>query len=91
MKKILIVWEIIPEQTDVYSLWVNEKDIEWMSKCHRRYINLTNTDDVDLPLNRLQEFLKDKEKVIDGNGRPIDIKNELKATPDLLIITGFVL
>ena len=40
--KVLLVWEFIPEETEVYILDLNDKELKTIKKCHGQFINLTN-------------------------------------------------
>jgi hypothetical protein len=82
MPKVLIVYENIPESTDLYLLNVSEDDLKWMSKCHRHFINFEMPEDAEKACQKLSDYLEGKQKLND-NG-PVDLKD-----CDLLIVTGF--
>ena len=84
MKNIVIVYESIPEQTDLYVLEVEDKDFTWMKKCHGHWINTDMPKDAEAACNRLSEYLMDKVKYTSKKYLP------LKGY-DALIVTGFIL
>ena len=82
MTKVLIVYENIPESTDLYLLDVEDEDLKWMKKCHRHFINFEMTKDQQKACDRLSDYLDDKTKLDDKAA--VDI-----GAYQLLIVTGF--
>ena len=89
MAKILIVYENVPESTDIFKLEVSEEQRELFVKCHGHYINSRMPEDAQQACDALSVFLEGKEKIdITGGVQcppPIDITD-----CDLLIHTGFL-
>ena len=87
MTKVLIVYEMIPESTNIYVEDVTLKDLKWMKKCHGYYINHNSDDDKDAQIacDRMSKFLDGKNPVSIDQGEPFDIGQVT------LIHTGFVM
>jgi len=88
--KVLIVYEMVPERTDVFLVDVTRSDYEWMQKCHNHFLNDTRVPkDNEKACMKLSEWLTDKPKAIDEKtvgGKPLDISGYEK-----FILTGFLL
>ena len=41
MNKVVLVWELVPEETEVYLLELDDKELKIIKKCHAQIINLT--------------------------------------------------
>ena len=101
MNKVLLVWEEVPEDTEVYVLELSDSDLKKIKKCHGAFINLENTSDVEKALDWLNKKLasakwqkcrvygsaKDYEKQKHDEQRA-NIEVDGKYT---LIISGFIL
>jgi hypothetical protein len=85
MTKVLLVYELIPEETHVYLLDVDDADLKWMKKCHRHFINYEMPAASEKACAKLSVYLEDKPKLDHKNDKiPVDIKGY-----DLLIVSGF--
>lgn len=84
MKNIIIVYENVPEQTDLYLLEVEDKDFTWMQKCHGHYLNTELTAGAEAACSRLSQYLVGKEKC--ESKKYLSLKGY-----DALIVTGFIL
>lgn len=87
--KVLIIYENIPESTDIYALEVSLKEWAWMQKCHGCYVNYDMTDGQAKACNKLSKYLESKQDcmVFGGEapkGGPLPI-----AGFDFVIHTGF--
>lgn len=83
MKKVLVIYENVPESTDVFILDVPAEDLKWMAKCHRQFVNNELTAAQEKACDRMSKYLL-KHKPVDDKG-PINITGF-----DLCIITGFI-
>lgn len=98
MKKVLLVYENIPESTEawiareapaaiqIYKLEVKDEDLKWMSLTHGRYINSDMPKKNEKACDRLSVYLEEEGAIEVDNSAPIDI-----AGFDIMIHTGFVL
>ena len=77
-KTVVIVYEMVPEETRVYKLMVSPGDFEKIVECHGHFTN----GDVDETF--LDDYLTDKKPV--PNEKPLDIRDA-----DLLIVSGFMM
>lgn len=84
MTTVLIVYENIPESTDIFLLDVEDADLKWMKKCHRQFINNEVSEDAEEACQKLSVYLEGKPKC--GDKGPIDISKA-----EVLILTGFVM
>ena len=92
---ILLVYEMVPERTQVYNLCVAQEDADKIVKCHNHY---GNTVDQPVGVEQLTEewlpkFLVDFEPVFDSdktykgtNQAPYFIDNQTT-----LVVSGFIL
>jgi hypothetical protein len=87
MTKVLLVYEMVPEETLIYLLDVEDADLKWMKKCHRHFLNSKMSAVSEKACAKLSVYLEDKPKLDHKNDKdPIDIKGY-----DLLIVSGFIL
>lgn len=87
--KILIVYENIPESTDIYSIDnLSDEDWQWMKLTHGYYINFDMPDENQAACEKLSEFLEGRGKLFstEDNKAPQPI-NALGY--DYIIHTGF--
>ena len=80
--KVLIVFEYVPEDTKVYLLDLEGKDLEKARKAHGVYVCCSKNDKAAA---WLESFLSDKETIKIKAGKPIELDAEL------LIHSGFML
>lgn len=81
--KVLVVFEYIPEDTKVYLLDLDGKDLEMVKKAHGVYVNVSKNDKAAA---RLDEFLQDKEPLKIKAGKPFEIEGI-----ELVVHAGFML
>lgn len=60
--KVLIVYENVPESTDIYLVDIEEADWQWMKLTHGNFINASMSDEEEAACQKLNEFLENKEK-----------------------------
>ena len=90
MKKVLIIWEEIPEETKLFVLELEGKELEKALKAHGQLVNCSNTetDGADF----LSEFLEDEIPVLSsskiGKSKAFNVK-ELNL--DYVVWSGFML
>lgn len=85
MRKVLIVWEEIPETTRFFLMPASDEEFEKLTKCHGKFIN---SDELTPELEWLNEAILeagDYEIKIE-RGTPIQIEHEIT-----LVWTGFIL
>jgi hypothetical protein len=96
--KILIVYENIPESTDIYSVEVTTEEWEWMKLTHGYYVNFKMPDENEAACEKLSEFLRELEQAAGvAEGRDKIFSTEENETPkpinalgyDYIIHTGF--
>lgn len=65
-KNILLVWETVPETTDIYLLEVTEEELTFLSEADNKYINAgdTNTAMATLFMSLCEETLPTDDKEI---------------------------
>lgn len=83
--KALVVYEMVPDETRVYSLEVDENDLDTLKACHGAYINLDGWEEFEEQLMWLDRVLPDAELLTLDQGQPLDI-----AGHDILVHTGFI-
>ena len=58
MNKVLLIWELVPEETEVYNLELDDKELKTIKKCHASFINLINqSESAEKALHWLNEKL----------------------------------
>lgn len=82
MKKVLIIYENIPDSTKEYLLELSQEDFEKVIKCHKQYLNLCDNPCED-ECNWLSDYLTDCVPL--DSSEPISISENTT-----VVITGFV-
>ncbi len=84
--KILLVWELVPEDTKFYLLDVSEEEAKKIEACHGWLINSVNWNNNLENLNWLSEYLvgKDPLERVEGEGFRL-------GQVDLIVQSGFFL
>lgn len=80
MKRVLIVWQEIPEDTWLYDLEVTEDVADRIAEAHNCYVNGESDESSDLA-NYVMELVEGKPR----------IESRHKGTFDLIVLTGFIL
>lgn len=87
MNRVLIVWEIVPEETKLYALDADQEDTKKLAACHGKYEGVEGCEEVEAELDWLSKRLMDDDvqeiQISDG---PVSVRSL-----DLLIHTGFLL
>ena len=84
MKRVLIVYEVVPEDTQLYDLVVTEEQFEKITKCHGHYIGVVS--DFPLECGWLIDFLSDCPPVYTSN---YPEKPHVSSYPyDAVVVTG---
>ena len=78
-KTVVIVYEMVPEETRVFKLTVSPEDFEKIVACHERYTNADGVEELFL-----DDYLTDKKPV--PSKEPLDIRDA-----DTLVVSGFIL
>lgn len=95
MKRVLLIWEEVPEATKVYSLAVNDEEFTKLCACHMKFINLSGQSPEDeANLDWLNNWITAKKNKI-----VINTRNENDIYPFIseaggdvtVILTGFIL
>lgn len=60
--KVLIVYENIPESSDIYIVDVAVEDWQWMKLTHGNYVNADMSEEEDAACQKLSTLLEDKKK-----------------------------
>lgn len=61
MKKLLLIWQVIPEETQLRIVDVTDDEIEIIKHAHGKYINVSETDELsDRALNYINIALGNK-------------------------------
>jgi hypothetical protein len=89
MTRVLIIYESVPDDLELYSLFVTDEELTMLRACHGKYVNSDDLPD-DHPINQLSVWLAEKEdnriyKGSEQDGKQIQI--ELSE----VIVTGFIL
>jgi hypothetical protein len=85
--KVLIVYELVPEETHVYIVDVEDVDtLETIKRCHSKYLNAHADVEDQESLEWLSEWLREDSQVEIADDQPIPISD-----CELLIHTGFLL
>lgn len=74
---VLIIWEVVPEETKLYRFEVNRATADWMRKAHMTYVGLDNENEHTM---NLQAFLESQQP-LQG---PVE-------NVELVIVSGFIL
>lgn len=62
MNNVILVYELVPEETEVYILLLDDKELKKIKKCHGQFINLSNNKKgSEKALNWLHEKLETNE------------------------------
>lgn len=72
-KKVLLIYELIPESTEVYILEVSDADLKWMALCHGHYVNFEMGSRAQKACDRLSDFLVSQKAVPIRAGHPISL------------------
>jgi hypothetical protein len=80
--KVLVIFELIPEATNVYLLNVKGEDLKKIKKAHGVYVNVSEKDASAIWLSA---YLEDKPKLKFEIGKPFDVNI------DLVVHSGFML
>ncbi len=95
MKRVLLIWEEVPEATTVYNLVVNNEEFTKLCACHMKFINLSGQSPEDeINLDWLNNWITtQKNKIVittkDKNSRdPFVSESGGDVT---IILTGFIL
>jgi hypothetical protein len=91
MNRVVLIYQMIPENIQIYLLEVNDADLAMLKRCHGVLCNSTATED-DHPVNTLSEWLVPyKDKIIYDDSD--DQKYPVQDSPlnAILIVTGFML
>lgn len=88
MNKVLIIYELIPEDTEIYYLGVHDIDLAWMRLCHGVYMNTSGTTkDAEAACDRLSVYLQGLGGPLSlEKGKPFDVDG-----PVTVIHTGIML
>lgn len=95
--KIAIVWESIPEDTDIYIVEVTADEWEWMKKTHLLFVNAGNEAPECMRLSLWLDEKKKDRKPVQSTNDSWQKKNKGKADPvDMegishLLVTGFMM
>lgn len=84
--RILIVYENVPDSTDLFVVDVTEAEWAWMRKTHLQYLNGTMPKSAEKACNQLSEWLTSK--------KPLKSKKPVLARDleiDFVLLTGFVM
>lgn len=81
--KVLVIYELVPEETKVYLLDVEGKDLAKVKKAHGVYGNHVGNDKPALWLNN---FLEGKQELEIKRGKPFDVEGV-----ELVVHSGFIL
>jgi hypothetical protein len=81
--KVLVIYELVPEETKVYLLDVEGKDLAKVKKAHGVYANNVGN---DKPAVWLSEFLEGKPELKVEKGKPFDATEV-----ELVVHSGFIL
>lgn len=79
--KVLVIYELIPEETKAYLLDVEGKDLAKVKKAHGVYANSSEKDDAALWLS---DFLVGKDELKIKTGKPFDATEV-----ELVVHSGF--
>jgi hypothetical protein len=88
--KILIVYDNIPENTDLYLVDVLPEEWDWIRKCEGNYVNGSrNEPEVNALCGRLNDWLVNQEKILtQQSGEPYSLTG---VSVDYVLRTGFLL
>lgn len=84
---VLIVYENVPETTDLYIEEVSDKDWVWMQKCHRKYLNTQLSVSVEKACDKLCKWIEGKKK-LDDKG---PIATRIGRPFEYVLLTGFMM
>ena len=86
--KILILWELVPEDTEAYIVNVTDTDtLEKLKRCHGQYINGNDMDEgLSDWLSKWMQTIKSEKITLSPGSDPVSI-----ADCELMILTGFIL
>lgn len=102
IKKILIIWEEVPERTKFFLLSYDttlsgarvdmEDHLKTLRICHSHFINLENTEEIDKALNALQGtvILEIPEHRADFI-KEINLEELIECKPDYIFHMGFIM
>lgn len=85
--KVLIIYENIPESTDLYLEEVSDKEWKWLQLTHGCYINYGMPKANQKACNKLNEWLMKKTKIEIKVGKPLEL--EVIMPIAYIIHTGF--
>lgn len=61
--KVLIIYENIPESTDIFVVDADDSEISDLNLCHRNYINVSEGDGVEMAMDRVSLRLGSAENI----------------------------
>jgi len=86
LEDIVIVWEVVPEKTEVYHLIVDVNTGEKIKAAHMGFVNMANCPN-EHNADWLQGYLEDKEPLVDEHSTmPLTIPG-----PCTVVLSGFIL
>jgi hypothetical protein len=75
--KVVVVYENVPESTDIYILEVTKSELEWMAQCHGHFANATDTSEaIEADIDRLFLYLAKCKKETFSAGEPVRIHGD---------------
>lgn len=89
MNRVILIYDMHPEETFFYNLELNDDDFEKIKSCHGHFINSCNVSDnpyVYNCLNWLYSFIEDKKLLIYSEGTPFIFKDNETLT---IVHSGF--
>ncbi len=85
MKHVLVIYEMVPEDTRIYELDVSEADLTRLRRCHGA-LGGTRKTEVEEDLDWCNDFLGQSEPVMTAEG---SCPQHDGGTFDAIILTGF--
>lgn len=87
MKHILVIYEMVPEDTRIYELDVTDDELEKIQRCHGTISNLVkNSPEREADLEWLNQFVGEKKAIMTASG---DCPPHSGGTYDAVILSGF--
>ncbi len=87
MKHILVIYEMVPEDTRVYDINVSEEDLERLRRCHGALGGTKQTSpEVEKDLDWCNDFVGQFEPVMTADG---ECPPHAGGSYDAIILTGF--
>lgn len=95
MKRVLLIWEEVPEATKVYNFVVNDEEFSKLCACHMKFINLSGQSPEDeANLDWLNDWITtQKNKIVIATGDKNSIYPFVSESGSdvTVILTGFIL